>query len=180
MAIGFLETTYKLNVSDLSIGTFVNNSISVPLTRDMRLGGMVSNLTVTLYDENNNLITSNPPYDVSIQTLLVNEKYALTFSFPYPFSQTKFGLRRKIRITDNNGSTFDIDVEVNYANKFVATNWNVNSDEIVGNIDDIDVRATLSSKSINNRLRSLLQNALTSLNVIRKFNDLSITIFPNV
>ena len=175
MSLIFLESKLSLDISDLNIGTGSNNSIEFYLTRDKRSTTDPVTLSVTVSDANSVDVTGQH-FNVAASVLgaspnYVNKRYKLTLSFPYPFANVKFGQLYKLHIVAPGGDYHDLFVELNYANKFVSTAWG-NADEISSLVDDIDLKASLSSKPVNNRLRSLLQGIITSLNQAKQLYTL--------
>lgn len=163
--LNFIENQLKLDASGLSIGSNTNNTIIANLTLDQRSIGTTSFPTIDIYDiTNTNIITTNLPFDITL-TKSLTQNCILQITLNKPLSDVKLNINRKVRITSNLGETFDLYIEINYANNFSIDNW-VNSEEVIS-VDDIDFHGPFTSLSINNKLRALLSSLINSLNQAR-------------
>ena len=147
----FLETNLKLDASGLNIG-----------------GGGV--LTATLTVDQRYPIPTTPSFSVTVPgtaysatvTKVTSQYCTLTITFNHPVASVHFGEIKTLVITETTNGSCNLNVEINYANDFVVSNW-ANS-EASTSIDDIELRGPLTSVSLNNRLRALLNTGVTALN----------------
>ena len=160
MSLAFLETSLLLDASGLTIGGSSNNTLTSTLTIDQRSSsGALTAFTVAVSANTD----TTYPFTPTLATSTDTKTCVLTLTFNQPIANVHFGNIYTLTITGADASTYSLTVEVNYANNYSDTNWTntTNSSLLVA---DLDNKSSLSSLPLNNKLRSLLQSALTGLN----------------
>lgn len=150
----FLENDLKFDASGLTIGTGSTSKLSAYLTLN-QTSTIPATFTVT---------TSGSPFTPTL-TKITDQNYRLDITFDQPLANVIFNTNHVLHIVANTTDTADINVEINYANNFSSANWTNSADAI--SIDDVDYKGPLTSVSLNNRLRSILTNAIDALNQAR-------------
>jgi hypothetical protein len=160
MSLAFLETGLLLDASGLTIGGSSNNTLTSNLTIDQRsTSTALTSFTVTVSANTDTTL----PFTPILATSIDGKVCVLTLTFNQPITSVHFGNTYTLTITGADASTYTLSVIVNYANNYSDTNWTntTNSSLLVA---DLDNKSSLSSLPLNNKLRSLLQSALTGLN----------------
>lgn len=150
----FLENDLKFDASGLTIGVGSTSKVSYTLTLDQN-STIPNTFTVT---------TSGSPFTPTL-TKINNQEYLLELTLNQPLANIKFNTNHVLHIVADTTDTTDINVEINYANSFSESNWQNSADAI--SVDDIDWKGPFTSLSLNNRLRSILTNAINALNQAR-------------
>lgn len=158
----FLETDVKLDASVLrfdgtpvtTIDTYftVNQSLTVP-----------AEYTGVVYAEDGVTVTTDPFTVTLIPVGSRLVKMTLLFT---SFDTIQFGVRRKVKISN----TWDIFVELNYGTSFVSGNWS-NSDDTTS-LSNLDFNEGLKTRTLNNKLKSIYQTCLLTLNQLKKYISL--------
>lgn len=159
--LAFLETDLKVDASGLSIGS--GATISIPLTIDQRsTPAALASFTVSVPNNSDTTV----PFGISI--VKTNTKICtLTVTFNQPLANVHFGDVRAITITGADSSTYSLNLEIDNAVPYADVNWTNSADSL--SIADFNLRAPLTSLSLNNVLRPLFQAVITSLNQARLF-----------
>jgi hypothetical protein len=156
MSLTFLENDLKLDASGLTIGTGSTDKISTHLTINQ-----TSTAPTTF-----NVTTSGSPFSATLTKVGGStQDCLLEITFNQPLANLQFNVNHALTITANTGDTYTLNVEINYANAFNSSNW-TNSADVVA-VDDIDFKGPLTSLSLNNKIRSILTNAIDALNQAR-------------
>lgn len=154
----FLEKSISVDATGVIFGnTDETAKVSVGLTLDKRSNDS-GNFTVNVPINDGDTL---PPYSATLIAVPDSSECVLTFTFDRPANIVRFNYVRTLRIM-RGGNETTLDVEINHADKFIIANWqNANN---TNTIDDIDLRASLTSRIVNDRILGVFRVAKTALN----------------
>lgn len=154
----FTDNIFKVDISDLP------DSIAIPLTLDQSSDAGITGCNVTYYDVDNiTVITTDLPFDAYISKE-DSQNYILTIN-NYSASAI-FGFNYRLTLTSNTSSTFDVYVELNFASKLTPDYWD-NSSQSITDISNFNSHKSLTTLTVNEIFRSLLNTSLTALGQVK-------------